>query len=226
MNSSIVNEEHCINEVIDSNEKNQGINVDNFQNANDETEETLVEERNVDGIGNQVQNVHSFENDDTSEISQIKHPEKAGAQLYNLKKNKKVNSNNNPALQMLEIMKENAALRKKKREENIIKPKVPTVFENMDETDIFFLSMSKMIKQLPQVEQAKIKLLLSNSVLQAEIRNTSAPTVSLPIPSPILSEAATSSSQYSTMSSEESQLHYKPTIGEMLNMSHELDYFP
>lgn len=127
---------------------------------------------------------------------------------------------------MLEIMKENAAIRKMKREEKIIKPKVPTVFGNMDETDIFFLSMSKMTKQLPQVEQAKIKLLLSNYVLQAEIRNTSAPAVSLPISSPNLSEAATSSSHYSTISSEESQLHYKPTIGEMLNMSHELEYFP
>jgi len=36
-------------------------------------------------------------------------------------------------------MKENAAIRKIKREEKIIKPKVTTVFENMDETDIFFL---------------------------------------------------------------------------------------
>lgn len=222
MNSSIVNEERCINGDKDSNDKIQGINVVNSQNANDETEEILAEEGIVDGIGNQVQNIQSFENNNTSEISQIKHPEKAEVQLYNLKKNKKVNSNNNPTFQMLEIMKENAAIRKMKREDKIIKPKVPTVFENMDETDIFFLSMSKMTKQLPQVEQAKIKLLLSNSVLQADIRNTSAPTVSLPIPSPNQSEAATSSSQYSTISSEESQIPYKPTIGEMLNMSLEL----
>lgn len=86
----IVNEEHCINGDIDSNDKIQGINVDNFQNANDETEDILVEEGNVDGIGNQVQNIQTFENDDTSEISQIKHPEKARAQLYNLKKIKKL----------------------------------------------------------------------------------------------------------------------------------------
>lgn len=214
MNSSIVNEERCKNGDIDSNDKIQGINVDNSQNANDETEEILSEEGIVvDGIGNQVQNIQSFENNNTSEISQIKHPEKAEVQLYNIKKNKKVNSNNNPTIQMLEIMKENAAIRKMRREEKIIKPKVPTVFENMDETDIFVLSMSKMTKQLPQVEQAKIKLLLSNSVLQAEIRNTSDPTVSLPIPSPNQSEAATSSSQYFTISSEESQLPYKPQLG-------------
>jgi len=94
------------------------------------------------------------------------------------------------ALYSHKIMKEKAAIRKMKREKKIIKPKVPTVFENMDETDIFFLSIYKMTKQLPQVEQAKIKLLLSNSVLQPEIRNTSTPTVSLPIPSPNLSEVA------------------------------------
>lgn len=190
MNSSIVNEERCINGDIDSNDKIQGINVDNSQNVNDETEEILVEEGIVDGIGNQVQNTQSFENNNTSEISQINTPKKAEVQLYNLIKNKKVNSNNNPTLQMLEIMKEKAAIRKMKQEEKIIKPKVPTVFENMDKTDIFFLSIYKMMKQLPQVEQAKIKLLLSNSVLQPEIRNTSTPTVSLPIPSPNISEVA------------------------------------
>jgi len=77
LNSSIVNEECCINGDIDSNDKIQVINVDNSQNANDETEKILVEEGIVDGIGNQVQNTQSFENNNTSEISQIKHPKKA-----------------------------------------------------------------------------------------------------------------------------------------------------
>jgi len=35
-------------------------------------------------------------------------------------------------------MKENAASRKMKQKEKIMKPKLPTVFENMNETDIFF----------------------------------------------------------------------------------------
>lgn len=119
-------------------------------------------------------------------------------------------------------MKENAASRNAKQEEKIMKPKLPTVFENMDETDIFFLNMSKMTTPLPPVEQAKIKLLLSNSVLQAEIRNTSNQTASLSTSSPFPSEATTSSSQHSTY--EELQSHYKPTLGEMLNMNHDIKF--
>ena len=40
---------------------------------------------------------------------------------------------------------------------------------NMDETDMFFLSMAKMTKKLPSLEQAKNKLQLSQAVLQAQI---------------------------------------------------------
>ena len=36
--------------------------------------------------------------------------------------------------------------------------------QQMDETDMFFLRMAKMTKTLPPLEQAKIKLQLSNSV--------------------------------------------------------------
>lgn len=39
----------------------------------------------------------------------------------------------------------------------------------LDETDMFFLSMAKMTKRLPSVDQAKIKLQLSQSVLNAQI---------------------------------------------------------
>lgn len=42
--------------------------------------------------------------------------------------------------------------------------------EALDENDMFYLSMSRMTKRLPKLEQAKIKLLLSKSVLEAEIR--------------------------------------------------------
>ncbi|KAG5877668.1 hypothetical protein JTB14_015628 [Gonioctena quinquepunctata] len=42
--------------------------------------------------------------------------------------------------------------------------------EDYDETDMFFLSMSIMTKKLPKFEQAKIKLALSNAVLEAEMR--------------------------------------------------------
>ncbi|CAG4960841.1 unnamed protein product [Parnassius apollo] len=43
--------------------------------------------------------------------------------------------------------------------------------DNMtDETDLFFLSMSKAVKKLPKLDQTKIKLDLHTAVSQAEIR--------------------------------------------------------
>jgi hypothetical protein len=65
-------------------------------------------------------------------------------------------------LQMVDFMKENSYLRQRRHEEK-------TTIRDMDETDIFFLSMAKMIKKLPSLEQAKIKLQLSQAVLQAQI---------------------------------------------------------
>lgn len=48
---------------------------------------------------------------------------------------------------------------------------------------MFFLSMSRMTKQLPKFEQAKIKLALSNSVLSAEIKCNREPSSSVIYPS-------------------------------------------
>lgn len=48
--------------------------------------------------------------------------------------------------------------------------KTSNQFEILDDMDMFFLSMSRMTKQLPKFEQAQIKLALSNSVLSAAIR--------------------------------------------------------
>lgn len=45
-----------------------------------------------------------------------------------------------------------------------------SLLKTLDDTDMFFLSMSRMAKQLPKVEQAQIKLALSNSVLSAELK--------------------------------------------------------
>ncbi|XP_044762628.1 uncharacterized protein LOC123319767 isoform X3 [Coccinella septempunctata] len=42
---------------------------------------------------------------------------------------------------------------------------------NMDDTDYFFLSMSKAVKKLPKIEQTKIKLDLQTAISQAEIRS-------------------------------------------------------
>lgn len=40
---------------------------------------------------------------------------------------------------------------------------------DLDETDMFFLSLAKTTKTLPPIEQAKVKLLVSQTVLQAQI---------------------------------------------------------
>jgi len=64
--------------------------------------------------------------------------------------------------QMVNIMKENSYLRQRRHEKKM-------TIRDMDETDMFFLSMAKMTKKLPSLEQAKIKLQLSQAVLQAKI---------------------------------------------------------
>lgn len=71
----------------------------------------------------------------------------------------------------------NTVLNKQKIQKRIT-PEIPSnfvqksqVFETtIDETDMFFLSMSKMVKKLPINEQSPIKLILSNAVLSAEMR--------------------------------------------------------
>lgn len=45
--------------------------------------------------------------------------------------------------------------------------------QDMDETDLFFLSMSKAVKALPKLDQTKIKLDLHMAISQAEIRQIS-----------------------------------------------------
>lgn len=77
---------------------------------------------------------------------------------------------NNPAFAMVEVMKQNANLRQKKFEQKNANLSM-TSSPDLDETDMFFLSMSRMTKKLPPIDQTTIKLNLSNSVLQAEIRN-------------------------------------------------------
>lgn len=90
-----------------------------------------------------------------------------------IKRNKKQKQKtDNPAQQLVEILKENSIRRKRQYEEKCISQghKITNQFENLDDMDMFFLSMSRMTKQLPKFEQAQIKLALSNSVLSAEIR--------------------------------------------------------
>lgn len=93
-----------------------------------------------------------------------------------IKKNKKQKSQPiTPVQQMVDILKENSALKKRRFEDKSVRSDSDSFktdfLKNLDDTDMFFLSMSKMTKQLPKIEQSRIKLGLSNSVLSAEIRS-------------------------------------------------------
>lgn len=63
--------------------------------------------------------------------------------------------------QIVNVMKENSYLRQRRHEEKTIR--------DMDETDMFFLTMAKMTKKLPSFARAKVKLQLSQAALQAQI---------------------------------------------------------
>jgi len=74
-----------------------------------------------------------------------------------LKRVKTQKQNTTPAGQLVEILKESTALRKRQYEENKTcktASKPTSVLENLDDTDLFFLSMSKMTKQLPKLKQS------------------------------------------------------------------------
>lgn len=69
--------------------------------------------------------------------------------------------NKEPKLQELyDLMKSSQDLRRQKQ----------NFRQDMDETDLFFLSMSKELKALPKLEQTKIKLDLHTAISQALIR--------------------------------------------------------
>jgi len=76
---------------------------------------------------------------------------------------------------MVNILKENSALKKRRFEDKSVRSDSGSsktdFLQSLDDTDMFFLSMSKMTKQLPKIEQSQIKLGLSNSVLSAEIKS-------------------------------------------------------
>lgn len=151
-----------------------------------------------------------------------------------LKRVKTQKQNTTPAGQLVEILKESTALRKRQYEENKTcktTSKLTNVLENLDDTDLFFLSMSKMTKQLPKLEQSQIKLALSNSVLSAEIKcnQQSFSTTPYPCsiqpqsfipqqsyastPSPALSQEC-SSGEYSNISADNNRL----TVLEMVSL--------
>lgn len=152
---------------------------------------------------------------------------------FKLLRNKKQRrSTDTPSQQMVQILKENAELRKRKYEEkNSIRPlqsRTTSILENLDDTDLFFLSMAKMTKQMPKYEQAQIKLALSNSVLSAELRlnqhtsehNSQNQAFYFQSPSSADSVNPISSpSDYSTLDNEYLTNVERPTLLEMTSLS-------
>jgi len=137
-----------------------------------------------------------------------------------LKRVKTQKQNTTPAGQLVEILKESAALRKRQYEENktFKTTSKPTgVLENLDDTDLFFLSMSKMTKQLPKLEQSQIKLALSNSVLSAEIRCNQHSFSTTPHPCPIQSQSFVPQQSYASTPSP--ALSQECSSGEYSNIS-------
>lgn len=134
--------------------------------AEDLASSPLNRENEKDSQADQTSDFHSAFNE--ADIY-----EKRNKAVETLKRFKKPKQNTTPAGELMEIIEESSALRKrqheeKKRHQAAIKP--ASVLDTLDDTDLFFLSMSRMMKQLPKVEQSQIKLQLSNSVLSAEIR--------------------------------------------------------
>ncbi|XP_031333090.1 uncharacterized protein LOC116163316 [Photinus pyralis] len=92
----------------------------------------------------------------------------------------KMRKHQNPAQEMVQIMKRNAEMRIKRHENDI----------KHDEVDMFYLSMAKTVKRLPQLEQANIRMALCQLVSEAEIRGLQG-----------IPERSTSSSSMSTFTS-------------------------
>lgn len=100
--------------------------------------------------------------------------------LGQIKKNKNdaAQAKRSPAQQMVDIMKMNSELRKNKYKLKIyqiyqrLKPILPIVRPILiDESDLFYLTMSRTAKCLPYLVQARLKLDISRIILQAEILN-------------------------------------------------------
>lgn len=115
--------------------------------------------------------------------------------------------------ELVDIMKSNSRIRSQ-----IMRPPEPPAIPH-DDLDLFFLSLAKTVKKLPQKEQVRLKMGISNLVFEAEMRNippdteSQVITVTIPDLSPGLSSPADSYSIESEISIQSpSAQHYFPPI--------------
>ena len=118
---------------------------------------------------------------------------------------------------LVDIMKSNHRI----RSQLMRAPEPPAVLD--DDIDLFFRSLAKSVKRLPQNEQVRLKMNISNLVFEAELRNITPVTqsqiitVTMPQPSPVLSSSANSYSINSeSFIQSPSSEHYYPHIEENL----------
>lgn len=76
---------------------------------------------------------------------------------------RKRNGQDNAIHEMVEVMREKAAMRQIRHDEKKLSA------QDLDETDMFFLSLASATKSLPLLEQAKVKLQVSQTVFNAQI---------------------------------------------------------
>jgi len=142
-------------------------------------EENVLNQSERTQIDRETQNERSIQdNQDVDDEATLSNSAADERYYEHLKHNKKQKQNSGtPAQELIKILKENSTRRKRLYDEKCIRQEYKTTnqFENLDDMDMFFLSMSRMTKQLPKLEQAQIKLALSNSVLSAEIRYNQEP---------------------------------------------------
>lgn len=153
------------------------------------------------------QNSKPFQNQETEDMTFSKE-EDIGTDTYYNNDNSKGNSNN--VEDIIKKFKEDGNIkskmkRKNKERLNLLKQIVnrkPSPQNELDETDLFFSSMAKIVKKLPRYEQAQLRMQIGSLVGNAELRYISID--SAPINSPMPS---TSGSKYSERSIRSSELN-------------------
>lgn len=73
-----------------------------------------------------------------------------------------------PTIEMISILKDNTTCRTERREEN----KVLEITHNqMDDVEMFYMSMAKIAKRLPKIEEARLRQEVCRLVSDAEIKH-------------------------------------------------------
>ena len=132
--------------------------MDDTEALNDDNNLHMRDAGNLHDIYNNIDdNLHQASPENESEI--LPH-------LQNIENTVKVESNG-IVTKTGNVTKENTVSRKRKLDEKSTHPLAP----DLDDMDIFFMSMSKMTKTLPPIERLKIEKQLCNAIFDAQLRN-------------------------------------------------------